>query len=423
MKLKAPRGTNDFFPPRGDVLERIEEVCARIFRLYGFRNIRTPIFEHTELFSRHIGDTTDIVTKEMYTFLDRSERSLTLRPEGTAAVVRAVVEHNLLNQGFDRFYYMGPMFRYERPAAGRYRQHHQVGVEAFGDPRPEVDVEVIDCMLRCLEELGLEELKVKVNTVGSPESRAAYGEALREYLEPRRLELPVICQDRLDRNPMRLLDEKDPAIRDMLRDAPSFKAFLSAEDRDHHDAVLDGLRILGRSILEDPFLVRGLDYYNRTAFEVVTEALGAQDAVGGGGRYDLLVKDVGGPDTPGVGFAMGVERLMLLLEAQDKAPPARRDPPLVYIVCLDAESRTDALVLAASLRAATFPVRVGFQGGKPLKQFQRAEKLGCRYALILGEQERQGKVVGLRDLASREQREVPEQQVVPQLLAEVTAAS
>jgi histidyl-tRNA synthetase len=396
-------------------MERIEEICAGVFRLYGFCPLRTPIFESTDLFTRHIGETTDVVVKEMYTFLDRKGRSLTLRPEGTAPVVRALVQHSLLNQGLDRFYYIGPMFRYERPQAGRYRQHHQVGVEAFGDSRPEVDVEVIACMVHVLGLLGLEDLKVKINSLGNHASRERYGEALRDYLEARKDELDPVSQERLKRNPMRLLDEKSPKVQALLKEAPRFRDFLEEEDLEHHRKVLEGLQSVGVSFQEDPMLVRGFDYYNRTAFEVVTEALGAQDAIGGGGRYDSLVQDVGGPATPGMGFGMGVERVMLLLEKQQRQPPSRNDPKPVFLVCLDDQAREEALVVANKLRQQGIPVRAWFKGGKPLKQFQRAEKLGCRYAVILGQQERDAGVLGLRDLETREQREVTPEELREEL--------
>lgn len=413
MSFKAPRGTNDFTPPESERIERLEEISAGVFRRFGLRPIRTPMFEPTELFTRNIGETSDVVVKEMYTFQDRKGRSLTLRPEGTAPVVRALVERSLLQGGQDRLYYVGAeMFRYERPQAGRYRQHHQVGVEVFGDPSPECDVEVIDCMVQVLRALGLDGLEVKVNSVGSPDSRARYGEALREYLEPRKDQLPEVCRERLERNPMRILDEKAPGVRALLQDAPKFDAFMDQADKQHHERVIEGLEMLGIPIEKDPYLVRGFDYYNRTAFEVVTTALGAQDAVGGGGRYDLLVKDVGGPDTPGVGFAMGEERLLLLLEEMGREPPRRVEPPRIYLACLDEEAREEALVLASQLRKGGVPCLAGYRGGKPLKQFQRAEKLGCAYAVVLGSKERERGVLGLRDLATRVQQDVAPSELV-----------
>lgn len=423
MSFKAPRGTNDFTPPESERIERLEEICAGVFRRFGLRPIRTPMFESTDLFTRNIGETSDVVVKEMYTFQDRKQRWLTLRPEGTAPVVRALVERSLLQQGQDRLYYVGAeMFRYERPQAGRYRQHHQVGVEIFGDPSPECDVEVIDCMVQVLKALGLEGLEVKVNSVGNPASRARYGEAIQEYMAPHADALTEVQRERLERNPMRILDEKDPKVRDLLKDAPKFRKYMAPEDVDHHERVIEGLKMLGVPHEEDPFLVRGFDYYNRTAFEVVTTALGAQDAVGGGGRYDLLVKDVGGPNTPGVGFAMGEERLLLLLEKMDREPPRRVEPPRIFLACLDEEAREEALVLASQLRKGGVPCLAGYGGGKPLKQFQKAEKLGCAYAVVLGEKERERGVLGLRDLGSREQRDVAPSELIEEIQRSWAAA-
>ncbi len=407
MNFQAPRGTNDFVPPESERIERLEEICAGVFRMFGLKPIRTPIFESTELFSRNIGETSDVVMKEMYTFEDRKKRSMTLRPEGTAPVARAVIQRGLTKTNSTRLYYVGaPMFRYERPQKGRYRQHHQAGVEVFGDPRPEVDIEVIDCMITVLRALGLDSLRVKINSLGDAESREKYGEVLREYLKPHRDELPAVCLERLERNPMRLLDEKAPRVRALLKEAPPFSDYLSDADREHHQTVLRGLEMLGIPFDEDPFLVRGFDYYNRTAFEVVTGELGAQDAVGGGGRYDRLVSDVGGSPTPGVGFAMGEERLLLLLEALGKEPPARNEPDPVYVVCLDEPAKEEALVFASRLRKGGIPVLAGYGGGRPIKQFNKAEKAGCRFAVVLGETERARGVVGLRDLKTREQRDV-----------------
>lgn len=419
MSFRAPRGTNDFTPPDSERIERLEEICAGVFRRYGLRPIRTPMFEDTGLFTRNIGETSDVVMKEMYSFEDRKGRPLTLRPEGTAPVVRALVEHGLLNAGVDRLYYTGcEMFRYERPGSGRYRQHHQVGVEVFGDDRPETDVEVIDCMVQVLRAVGLEDLTVRVNSVGNPASRARYGEVLREYFRPHEDKLDAVCRERLARNPMRLLDEKAPAVRELVAGAPPFAEYLDEADAAHHAAVLAGLEVLGTKVEPDPYLVRGFDYYNRTAFEVLTEDLGSHDAVGGGGRYDLLVQDVGGPPTPGIGFGMGEERLLLLLEKAGKAlPPRRGVPPKVYLACFDDASREEALVLAGRLRKAGFPALAGYRGGKPLKQFQRAEKLGCAYAVVLGSREREAGVVGLRDLRTREQREVAPADLEAALLA------
>lgn len=406
MEITKPRGTNDFFAPKSQVFERIQELAGEVVRSFGFRPIITPIFEATELFKRNLGETSDVVTKEMYTFQDRGDRSLTLRPEGTAPVVRCLVENSLLQAGIDRVYYIGPMFRYERPQAGRYRQHHQVGVEAFGDKSPEVDAEVIACFVAILRRLGLEDVRVKIHTVGVPESRARFGAALKAALLPKKPQLCTACHDRLERNPMRILDCKTEGCRKALADAPRFLDFLDPADREHFEAVQAALRDHGVDYEIDPYLVRGFDYYTRTAFEVVSTRLGAQDAVGGGGRYDLLVQELGGPATPAVGFGCGIERLMLLLEEYGLAVPPRPGPRLVYLVVTDPPALAEARRLARDLRAAGIPVRMHSAPDKPGKQMKVADRLGASHAVLLGERERSAGTVTLKDMATGDQQMV-----------------
>lgn len=405
-KLSRPKGTNDFYGSQAKDLARIEEIATETFRLYGFTEIRTPLFEHTELFTRQLGETSDVVSKEMYTFEDRADRSLTLRPEGTASVARALLENQTLNQGVDRFFYRGPMFRYERPQKGRYRQHFQIGVEAFGDPGPQVDVEVIACMIRTLQNLGLDELVVDLNSVGRPESRARYGQMLRESLAPQAEQFGADFQERLEKNPMRILDSKDPKVQAALDGLPVFSDFLDPEDQEHFAAVQDGLRQLEIPFRLNPRLVRGFDYYTQTAFEVFAGGLGAQNAVGGGGRYDGLVQDLGGPPTPGIGFAMGLERLALTLETFGKKPPASDRPGLCYLVTPDSEALQEAPKLSETLRAWGVPSRSSPKATKLKKQFTAANRLEARYAIILGEAERKEGKVSVKDLVTGAQVQV-----------------
>jgi len=310
-KFQAVKGTRDLLPPETAIWSGVEAVARRVFGTYGYREIRTPILEDTELFVRSVGESTDIVGKEMYTFDDRKGRSLTLRPENTASVVRAFVQHGPQSEPLPvKLFYIGPQFRYERPQKGRYRQFHQIGAELIGDPGPYSDAELILMLVRFLSELGFENLVVQLNTVGDEDSRAAYRLGLQEFLEPRRQELTPDSQRRLQTNPLRILDTKDPGERDLLVSAPQLVDYLTEESRTHFETVQ---RILGQNDLSfrvEPRLVRGLDYYTRTVFEIVSEGLGAQDAIVGGGRYDGLVEELGGPSLPAIGFAIGEDRLL-----------------------------------------------------------------------------------------------------------------
>lgn len=423
-KIQAPKGTNDFYGERAEAFERILEVAAEVFREFGFRPLYTPVFERTELFVRNLGETSDVVQKEMYTFPDKKGRSMTLRPEGTAPVVRALVQHTLLQAGVDRVHYAAPMFRYEQPQDGRYRQHTQIGCEAFGDPSPQVDVEVIHCLVTILARLGLDDLSVKLHSVGDPESRERYNQALRERLAGKEDRLNEACRARLERNPMRILDDKDPGTHALLDEVemPPFLDFLGDEDAAHFEAVKAGLDALGVEYRIDPKLVRGFDYYTRTAFEVVSGQLGAQDAVGGGGRYDRMVQELGGPPTPGVGFGSGVERIMLILERRQQAPPPRAEPGLAYVVVGDDEARGEALALVAELRAAGVPARAHWKGGKLGKQFQAADRCRAAFALVLGKREREAGAVQVKDLASGKQEAVPRAEVVRRLAGGASGA-
>ncbi|MBI2842671.1 MAG: histidine--tRNA ligase [Armatimonadetes bacterium] len=405
-RFKAPRGTQDVLPiatPRWQYIEgKFREICA----LYGFREIRTPTFEETELFTRTTGETTDIVTKEMYTFTDRGGRSITLRPEGTAPAVRAYLEHNI---GADlpvaKLYYVGRIFRYERPQAGRYREHNQFGVEMIGSGEPSADVEVISLAHQFLSSLGLSGIELRLNSLGGPEDRPVYREALRKYAEPFVSELCPECQVRYEKNPLRMLDCKVERCRELLRDAPGPAEFLCDECRAHFETVQRSLEGLGISFVLDPRLVRGLDYYTRTVFVFQTPLLGAQNEVCGGGRYDSMVEELGGPPTPALGFGLGVERLLLTLERLNIELPAEPKPK-VFVAAIGSEARAAAVKLLADLRRYGIASESDFTGRSLKSQMKLADKLGAEYVMIIGEDEVKQSVVTVRDMAAKEQRQV-----------------
>ena len=410
-RLRPVRGTHDLFGETLRRQRRVVETGRRLATRYAFEEIVTPIFEFTEVFARTLGETSDVVTKEMYTFEDRGGDSITLRPENTASIVRAVVSAGLLQSLPVKFFYAGPMFRYERPQKGRLRQFHQIGVEIIGAPEPRADVEVILLGRHILEELGIaDRVTLELNTLGDPESRRAYREALVAYLRGHRERLSADSLLRLERNPLRILDSKDPGDREVIAGAPLFEDYLNATSRAFFAEVKEALADLGVPFTVNPRLVRGLDYYTHTAFEFTTEALGAQGAVIAGGRYDGLMKTMGGPDVPGVGWAAGVERLAMLLP---EAPPAPRPTALVPIG--EAAVR-EAWKLADRLRRAGFVIELAYRG-KPGQRMKRADRLGCRFALSLGEDELARGILRLRDLDSGEEREVAREDLVATLRA------
>jgi histidyl-tRNA synthetase len=372
----------------------VEATAWEIAQRYGYGEIATPVFEFTEVFTRTLGDTSDIVTKEMYTFTTKGGESVTLRPEGTAGVARAFIAGGLAQQTPLKFFYRGPMFRHERPQKGRQRQFHQIGVELLGVAGPQADVEVIALADHILKELKVAgTIVLQLNSLGDAESRAAYRDVLVKFLSARRASLSEESRERLERNPLRILDSKDPADRAAIADAPQFGDHLNQASRDFFRAVQDGLAALGIAFTLAPALVRGLDYYSHTAFEFVTDALGAQGTVLAGGRYDGLVKDMGGPPTPGIGWAAGIERLSMLLPA---IAAAKR--PLA-VIPVDAAQEAAAERLTAELRHAGFAVDIGY-GGNMGKRMKRANKIAAAAALILGEDEARGGTVTVRDLDS-----------------------
>ncbi len=410
-KIQAIRGMNDLLPEQSPRWQYLEECIRRLVAAYGYREIRMPILEQTALFKRSIGEVTDIVEKEMYTFEDRNGDSLTLRPEGTAGCVRAAEEHGLLFNQQQRLWYAGPMFRHERPQKGRYRQFHQVGVETFGLEGPDIDAELIMMSARLWRELGiLNALTLELNTLGSSESRQAYRQALTDYLSQYHAQLDEDSQRRLTTNPLRILDSKNPQTQALLQDAPRFDDYLDEDSRAHFNGLCQLLDAAGIQYTLNPRLVRGLDYYGKTVFEWTTQALGAQGTVCAGGRYDALVEQLGGKTTPAVGFAMGVERLVLLLETL-KVFPDRIDQTVdVYLAANGEGAESYALLLAERLRSEYPDLRLLTHcgGGQFKKQIKKADQSGAQLALLLGEEEMSRGVASVKFLRQDlEQTELP----------------
>ena len=405
MTIQAIKGTRDILPDEAERWQRVEEGARRVFRRYGFREIRTPIFEATELFSRVIGEGTDIVSKEMYTFIDRGERSLTLRPENTAPVVRAAIEHHLFQRpDCERLYYIGPMFRYERPQKGRMRQFSQIGVEAFGSDAPALDGEVMEMAMSFLAELGIADASLQINSVGCEACRSVYRDRLREALADKVSELCSDCQRRYRENPLRILDCK-VGCRRFLQGAPTLLETLDPSCREHFEAVQHSLDRLEVPYRVDPLLVRGLDYYTRTTFEVLGASLGAQNALLGGGRYDGLVKTLGGPAVPGFGFASGLDRLVLSLP--EESPGKRRGPDL-FLATLGAQAWEQAMVLVRNLRRKNLWIEwEPAPGRSPKAQARRADRLASRHLMFLGDEELQRGIWTLKNMEEGSQKEVP----------------
>ncbi len=393
---------HDVLPERSPLWQFLERRVAAVLAAYGYREIRMPILEMTELFRRSIGEVTDIVEKEMYTFDDRNGDSLTLRPEGTAGCVRAAMEHGLLHNQVQRLWYQGPMFRHERPQKGRYRQFHQIGVETFGMPGPDIDAELILMTARIWQSIGLADLQLQLNSLGTPQERAAYRDELVAYLEAHHEQLDEDSRRRLRSNPLRILDSKNPQMRDLLDAAPSLMSRLGAGSKGHFDRVRAILDKAGVVYVLNPRLVRGLDYYSLTVFEWVSDRLGAQGTVCAGGRYDGLVEQLGGRPIPAVGFAMGLERLVALFE--ESSPEAGAAAVDVYLVLLGDAAAQEGLILAEQLRTARPDLRImsNCGGGGTKAQFKRADRSGARYALVMGDNELANGTVALKALRSDE---------------------
>lgn len=397
-QLQAVRGMNDILPQETPYWRLLEDTARRVFAAYGFEEIRLPIVEKTELFKRTIGEVTDIVEKEMYTFEDRNGDSLTLRPEGTAGCVRGCIENGLTHNQIQRLWYQGPMFRHERPQKGRYRQFHQLGVECFGLAGPDIDAELIMMTARLWRELGLQGLQLQLNTLGSAEARAAYRDKLVAYMEAHQDQLDEDSRRRLHSNPLRILDSKNPDMQSLIAAAPNLLDHLDETSRQDFEQLCGLLEAAGIDYQVNPRLVRGLDYYNKTVFEWVTDQLGAQGTVCAGGRFDGLVGQLGGRDTPALGFAMGSERLVSLLQEQGEREPD--SAPHAYLVLAGAGTTQAGLLLAERLRDADARLRLRSNcgGGSFKAQFKRADKSGARFALVLGEDEVQRRTVSVKDL-------------------------
>ncbi len=419
--LQAIRGMNDILPDQTPVWRYLENTFAGLLEEYGYSEIRLPIMEFTELFARGIGEGTDVVDKEMYTFLDRNEESLTLRPEGTAGTVRAMLEHGLTGGGqVQKLWYTGPMFRYEKPQKGRYRQFHQIGVEVFNLPGPDIDAELIILTWRLWQKLGMADaVTLQLNTLGSSEARARYREALVAYLQERFEQLDEDSQRRMTTNPLRILDSKVESTQALLVGAPTLHDYLDEESIAHFEGLKARLDAVGLRYEINQKLVRGLDYYCRTAFEWVTDKLGAQGTVCGGGRYDGLVGQFGGKPTPGVGFAMGVERLVLLLETLGVVPAELKRPADVYVCAFGEPAELAALALAEKLRDAVPGIRLLLNAGAGSfkSQFKKADKSGAQFALILGDDELAARVVGFKPLRGEGEQQNIAWEALPEHLA------
>lgn len=406
-KIQSVRGMNDYLPADTAVWQRIENTLKRILTSYGISEIRTPIVEHTPLFQRAIGEVTDVVEKEMYSFQDREENvSLTLRPEGTAGCVRAGIEKGLLYNQEQRLWYIGPMFRHERPQKGRYRQFHQLGAEVFGLSGPDIDAELIMMTARWWRELGIaEHVTLELNSIGSLQARANYREALVAFLEQHKDKLDEDCKRRMYTNPLRVLDSKDKVVQELLNDAPALFDYLDEESKVHFDGLCAILDAAGIQYRINQRLVRGLDYYNRTVFEWVTTALGSQGTVCAGGRYDGLVEQLGGHNTPAVGFAMGLERMVLLVQSVNPDFVSETAVTDIYLASFGEGSQVAAMMLAEQIRDSLPDVRImtNYGGGNFKRQLSRADKNGARIALILGEDEIANGTVTVKELATGEQ--------------------
>jgi histidyl-tRNA synthetase len=423
--LQAVRGMNDVLPDQTAAWQQLERIARELFAQYGYREIRLPLLERTELFKRSIGELTDIVEKEMYTFDDRGGDSLTLRPEATAGIVRAAISNGLLHNQRQKVWCMGPMFRYERPQKGRYRQFHQIDVEALGFPGPDVDAELILMTARLWRRLGLRNVQLNINSLGTPQSRALYREKLIDYLRGREGELDEDSRRRLGGNPLRILDSKNPALADLIAGAPVITDHLDEESAQHFAALREQLQANGVDFIVNPRLVRGLDYYSRTVFEWITTDLGSQDAVCSGGRYDGLVAQLGGEPAPAIGWALGEERIVELMRLQGLVADEGR--PDVYMVLVGARAEHVGLRLAEQLRDALPTLRLDTNcgGGSFKSQLKRADRSGARLAVIVGEDEAERGVAALKPLRADEaQRQVAFTDLVTELsraLGPVTA--
>ena len=405
--INIPKGTKDVLPAQSYKWQFVEDCAKKVARAFNISEVRTPVFEHTELFARGVGDTTDIVNKEMYTFLDKGGRSITLKPEGTAGVARMFIENGLASSPLPmKSYYITPCYRYERPQAGRLREFHQFGVEVYGSPSPAADAEVISAASAFLKELGISDVELQINSIGCKTCRAAYNAALKEYFAPRLGEMCPACRERFEKNPLRMLDCKEETCKAIAANAPKILDYLCPDCTNHFAEVQRLLTAQGIKYVIEPNIVRGLDYYTRTVFEFVSTAIGAQGTVCAGGRYDGLIAQLGGPQTPAVGFAAGLERLILLME--NTSVPFRPQPvPAIYLAGMDELTRQKAFALAGSLRAAGIAAECDVMERSVKAQMKYADKIGARYVAVIGETELSNGAANVKNMADGSQCMVP----------------
>jgi len=408
MLTKAPKGMKDVLPGESARWQYVEAAAREVCALFGYREIRTPVVEHTELFLRGVGGTTDIVQKEMYTFEDKGGRSITLKPEGTAGVVRALVEHSLYAEALPlKMYYLNcPVFRYENTQKGRLREHHQFGIEAFGSPGPSIDAEVISVALTLLNKLGVNNLALNINSIGCKQCRPAYNAALREYLKANESRLCATCRERMATNPLRVLDCKEERCQGIVAEAPKMLDALCDECAAHFEGLKHRLESAGVAYSVNPMIVRGLDYYTKTVFEIISTDIGAQGTVCGGGRYDGLVEELGGPSLPGVGFGMGLERLLLVLESLGIELPAPTQYD-VYVCALGDKAAVESFRIVGGLRGSGLKAECDHMGRSLKAQLKYASKIGARYAVIIGDNELESGTAVVRDMAKSEENTVP----------------
>jgi len=423
LRYKAIRGTRDILPQTVNRWQYLEKVAREIFQKYGYEEVRTPIFEVTELFQRSIGEDTDIVTKEMYTFLDRKGRSLTLRPEGTAGVIRAVIENNLYRQQrITRLYYLGPMYRYERPQKGRQREFYQIGAELIGPDNPASDIEIVTLVCEFFDALGLKNVILYLNSVGCPRCRAGYRESLKEYFKDKIKMMCPDCQRRYSLNPMRILDCKEKEDRAYIKSSPVIPDYLCKDCQAQFERVKEYLDFLEIDYSLDPYMVRGLDYYTKAAFEIKYEDLDTQDTLAAGGRYDRLVRDLGGPDLPAVGFALGVERVLEAMEREKISLPSGAQTD-VYVAALGEEALKESIKLVRELRRENLKVLNDFDLGSLKAQLRQADKWKAKFVLIIGQEELSGKKAIVRNMKTGEQESVPFSQLKGYLLRNCSSGS
>ena len=415
MLTNAPKGTKDILPDQVYKWHYVEKKFADICRRYGFKEVRTPAFEHTELFTRGIGDTTDVVQKEMYTFNDHGNRSITLKPEGTSPAVRAFIEHKQYAEVQPtKYYYITPCYRYEKPQSGRQREFHQFGIETFGTPNMIADAEIISLANDFLNSCGITDIQLRINSVGCPECRKKHREALKDFLKPKYDELCSTCQDRYYKNPMRIIDCKSPVCHELVQGAPMMVDYLCEDCKSAFEELQENLKAMEIPFVVDPTIVRGLDYYTKTAFEFVTTSIGAQGTVCGGGRYDHLVEEIGGPPIPGVGFGLGIERLLMLMEANGAEFPEEEKPD-VFIAFIGDKAKAFGLKLARDLRLEGISVRMDNLARNIKGQFKYADRLNAKYTIVIGEDELDRGIVSLKNMEKSEQKEVRFDELVSEI--------